>query len=204
MRFNWRKFLSQRGADLVAALLILVDFIAYRSGRLDASGFAFCFVVVVGVVVLFAALRVRRKVEAMVDDVVGVFSAPGRAKVDIRDAVPEQMEVTEKSDMLRQLAGFGITLSPLARRAIQRVTSYPSSPGATVLTLSFELTEYVASSRFKGVTRAGRKWLAQITLRGQCVSLGRFGDEEDAARAYDLAATEAFGEYALLNFREGK
>lgn len=43
-------------------------------------------------------------------------------------------------------------------------------------------------------------WRAQIKVGGRNHWLGSFADEEDAARAYDLAAEEAFGEYAWLNF----
>lgn len=52
--------------------------------------------------------------------------------------------------------------------------------------------------RFKGVNlhRASGKWLARIASR----HLGYFDDEEAAARAYDAAATEAYGEFAWLNF----
>ena len=56
-------------------------------------------------------------------------------------------------------------------------------------------------SRFKGVHRRwdGRKWVAQIKVHNRRLSLGCFVDEEDAARAYNRAAREYFGEYACLN-----
>ena len=56
------------------------------------------------------------------------------------------------------------------------------------------------SSRFKGVckTREGR-WNARIYANGKRANLGVFKNEADAARAYDAAAAEAFGEFARLN-----
>jgi hypothetical protein len=58
------------------------------------------------------------------------------------------------------------------------------------------------SSRFKGVTWLNRnkKWMAQIKVDGKHRYLGSFVDEEDAARAYDKAAKEAWSEFARTNF----
>jgi AP2 domain len=58
------------------------------------------------------------------------------------------------------------------------------------------------SSQYKGVyyQRRSRKWAANIMISGHTWYLGAFTVEEDAARAYDAAAIEAFGEYAFLNF----
>lgn len=59
-----------------------------------------------------------------------------------------------------------------------------------------------SSSGFKGVhwvQRSGR-WIARINANGQRRSLGCFDDPADAARAYDAAALEAYGEFAWLNF----
>lgn len=60
------------------------------------------------------------------------------------------------------------------------------------------------TSRFKGVywDRHRQKWQAAVKVDRKKHYLGRFEDEEDAARAYDAAALEAWGEYAWLNFRE--
>ncbi len=57
------------------------------------------------------------------------------------------------------------------------------------------------SSQFKGVCwdKANRKWLAQIQVDGYLEYLGRFDAELTAARAYNLAAVQAFGEFAQLN-----
>lgn len=56
------------------------------------------------------------------------------------------------------------------------------------------------SSKFKGVVRIDtERWLAGITCDGVYEHLGTFGDECDAARAYDVAALEKFKEFALTN-----
>lgn len=59
------------------------------------------------------------------------------------------------------------------------------------------------SSAFKGVAwdESRRLWQAVIQLDRKSVWLGRFTDEQTAARAYDAAAKRMFGEFALLNFR---
>lgn len=58
------------------------------------------------------------------------------------------------------------------------------------------------TSGFRGVTfnkRVGR-WAAQITVDRKTRGLGYFATAEDAARAYDAAAIEAWGEFARPNF----
>jgi len=60
------------------------------------------------------------------------------------------------------------------------------------------------SSRFKGTCRneGKRKWIAQIVVNQKHIYLGCFSDELEAARVYDAAATQHFGEFANLNVRQ--
>jgi hypothetical protein len=60
-----------------------------------------------------------------------------------------------------------------------------------------------ATSRYKGVCWEARynKWRAVIYKDRKRRFLGNFQDEIDAARAYDKAAVELFGEFACLNFQ---
>ena len=56
--------------------------------------------------------------------------------------------------------------------------------------------------RLKGVCwdRSRGKFLAQIKANGGCRFLGYHDDPVEAARAYDRAAREHFGEFARTNF----
>lgn len=58
-----------------------------------------------------------------------------------------------------------------------------------------------SSSKYKGVSwdKRRNKWVAQISIEGRAINLGRFTLEEDAAQAYNFAAVEHFGEFSRLN-----
>lgn len=53
-----------------------------------------------------------------------------------------------------------------------------------------------------GRRRDSGKWQARLCVEGTRLHLGIFHDVADAARAYDAAALEHFGEFAALNFPE--
>jgi len=57
-------------------------------------------------------------------------------------------------------------------------------------------------SGYKGVfKKKGRnKYCANIRFNGKLIHIGYFDTSEDAARAYDAAAIELFGEFAKTNF----
>lgn len=57
------------------------------------------------------------------------------------------------------------------------------------------------TSGFKGVSRArgAKKWFTHIHHDGRNIHLGYFESVVEAALAYDKAATELYGEYALTN-----
>jgi hypothetical protein len=55
------------------------------------------------------------------------------------------------------------------------------------------------SSKYKGVSRRGKKWRATIRKNGQHKEIGLFTTELDAAKAYDCAAIDLFGAFASVN-----
>lgn|ERR1700693_91788 len=59
------------------------------------------------------------------------------------------------------------------------------------------------SCGFKGLSRGrlGNTFRAAITVKGKRINLGSFRTAQEAARAYDAAAMQYFGEFANLNFK---
>lgn len=62
------------------------------------------------------------------------------------------------------------------------------------------------SSPYKGVTwnKKASRWYAQIKFQGKQTYLGSFVSEIEAAKAYDKAAIELFGEFSRINFPNGE
>jgi hypothetical protein len=60
------------------------------------------------------------------------------------------------------------------------------------------------TSGYKGVSWSKQHgcWEAYVTCAGQRTPLGLFRSAENAARAYDVAAVDKFGEFAKINFEK--
>lgn len=58
----------------------------------------------------------------------------------------------------------------------------------------------IGTGAYKGVSRHGGGWRARIVAENGRLALGTFQTAEMAADAYDRAALELFGEFAVLNF----
>lgn len=56
-------------------------------------------------------------------------------------------------------------------------------------------------SKLKGVSyhKQNNRWRATINMDQKQISLGCYGTQQEAARAYNQAATELFGDFARLN-----
>lgn len=81
----------------------------------------------------------------------------------------------------------------------RRANLRPATPGQNAANMRRPRNN---TSGFKGVTlyrRTGR-WRAHITVDQRQRHLGYFDTAEEAAHAYDTAATQTWGEYARLNY----
>lgn len=57
-----------------------------------------------------------------------------------------------------------------------------------------------SNKRFKGVYKNKKKYQASIRVNNKFLGLGTYSTQEEAARAYDKAALEHFGEFARINY----
>jgi len=117
----------------------------------------------------------------------GVGKRPNRGKVSLHRVLlnaPDGMEVDHRN---------GDTLD--CRRENLRLATHRQNAANRTLTPQ-------SRSGFKGVYWYARdsRWAAQIRVAGTKMFLGYFEFAEDAARIYDDAAREHFGEFATLNF----
>lgn len=53
-----------------------------------------------------------------------------------------------------------------------------------------------STSPYKGITRCGRRWAAQIAFDGRKIHIGVYATPEDAHAAYVARAKDLFGEFA--------
>ena len=58
------------------------------------------------------------------------------------------------------------------------------------------------ASGYRGVRKQGSRWSAYIRRDGKVARLGMFDSPIDAAKAYDEAARNKYGEFATTNFGE--
>ena len=58
-----------------------------------------------------------------------------------------------------------------------------------------------STSKYLGVYfyKRSLKWMARISIKNKAIYIGIYANEEDAAKAYNKAALEQYGEYANLN-----
>lgn len=121
------------------------------------------------------------------------FSRPGEDSTPLRRAI---MGVTGRGEQVCHVNG-----DPLdCRRANLVVRTYAERNRGR--TKSKSLVGKTTTSRFKGVffESYSRAWRARLGVAGRSLDLGRYKDEEAAAKAYDAGAREHYGEHARVNF----
>ena len=64
-------------------------------------------------------------------------------------------------------------------------------------------TKHTNKHGFRGVFSNYKNLVAYIRISQKHIFLGNYDNPEQAAQAYDTAATKHFGEFATLNFPQG-
>lgn len=94
---------------------------------------------------------------------------------------------TERGQKVDHIDGNGLN----NRRANLRVCLHKQN--------TFNSVSRTGASKFKGVSKADKKWRAYIAVNRKQISLGRYETEAQAAEAYNKAAEKHFGKFSLLN-----
>lgn len=79
----------------------------------------------------------------------------------------------------------------------RRANLRPASPSLNGHNADYS---FRSPTSFRGVCRERTKWGAKISHGGRQRRLGVFSTPEDAARAYDSAASQLYGPNAILNY----
>lgn len=118
-----------------------------------------------------------------------------------------QAHSSHNTKMRHRITMHGLIMSPPPGLAVDHVNGNGLDNRRSNLRLAthqqntWNQSGHGGTSAFKGVSfREDTKvWRAYITVDGNRQWLGSFASEVDAARAYNFAAKEAFGEYANIN-----
>lgn len=148
-------------------------------------------------------LRIDRKPKSPHKSPQGLCKSPQRPQVTTRCSEkhrPSGRSDPDAQSQIGSLCGLLIVVSELRYCA-----DHMAPPTNQQIHAGQRKGKRKSLSRYKGVTRRGRRWIAQIGVNGRMLWLGSFEKESSAAREYDKAARRHFGQFACLNFpRKGE